>query len=143
MEKFEMIMEAFKARLEGVDPSVPVIRNADIPEKVEAGNAIFLNDGAEQDSERPLGGFGDTSHTHTVEILLIVAPENPDDRDTEFADLLRKVRDALLLDTSFGGLVDGFEMSRPDSVTDAKNGSVGYKAATLEPQIIYQTESFI
>ncbi len=139
-EKFELIMEAIKTSLSGV--SATIERNVDVPQSLEGENLVILRDGQEQASERPLGGFTNVTHDHMVEIVVIVAPADPDDRDSDFADLCGEVRDSLLFDPSFGGLVGGLDFDKPTGVTEASAGASGIKAGTIEVNFTYDTNSF-
>lgn len=138
---FEQIMNALLSSLSGMS-AVEIGRNIDIPVQLETGLLISVNDGQELARETVLGVGQYTQHQHQAEIVVVSAASDPDDRDSSFDVACRSIRDAVLVDPTFGGLIGGLELRKPDGVTDGSEGSGGIKAGAIPVTFYYDTNSF-
>lgn len=140
MSKFEQIMDAFKVAL--TNPSRIVERNTDVPQELESGNLVIIEDGQETAAFTPMG-FQSTEHEHQIKIILVCATADPDARDAAYDSLLTAIESALLANPSLGGLIGGMEFRRPDSSVQSQNGTSGIKASALDVSFHYTTNSFL
>lgn len=135
----EKVLEAIKDALIGA--GIETERNIDVPVKVPADGMVILRDGDPGEPERLCGGFETSYYYHAIELELLAQAALDDARDKKYDALVRRVRTALYADKTFGGLIFGFETSKPEPQIITIEGGVSIKAAVLVITAEYQTDN--
>ena len=136
MSTTEAILDAVYSALEA--QGLPLERNAASPVEVGPDGLVIFRDGDPGEPERLLGGFEESYYTHVPEIELYVQKLDGENRDTVFENLVSGVKAALFADKTFGGLIYGFTVSRPEVFTAADEGVKLMKVGIIRPALEYQ-----
>jgi hypothetical protein len=140
ISKTEQILGVLKSRLEAI-PDVIVERNSAAPEKIPTGGLIILRDGAADEPEQPLGGFGGIYCRQDAEIEIYVENGDAASRDTTFDTLLQEIGAALDADPALDSLAFGLTYGRPEINTEAVIGGPAIKAGTLIVAIEFEADT--
>lgn len=140
ISKTEQVLGVLKSRLEAI-PDVIVERNSAVPEKIPTSGLIILRDGAADEPEQPLGGFGGIYCRQDAEIEIYVENGDAASRDTTFDTLLQEIGAALDADPALDSLVFGLTYGRPEIDTEAVIGGPAIKAGTLIVAIEFEADT--
>lgn len=124
-----------------VSASINIERNSVVPEKVTEEGLVILRDGDPGEPERLLGGFEASYYTHAIPIELFVQNGNANTRDQRYDTLLTAVKNVLYADKTFGGLIYGFETSKPEAETLPVENGPPIKAGNLIITLEYETNN--
>lgn len=108
--------------------------------QLDAG-LLFIPDGEEQDSFRPLGGFQATDHIHTLPIEIYYSALADVTRNTGFDALLSILDTLLAADPTLGGNVTGLDWLRPDTETIGGDGTAPFKTGVVNVTFTYTTST--
>lgn len=144
--KSETVLEGLKDQIADYFDSVAwtgedvtVLRNADVPMKIEGGGLVIIRDGNPGDPERCLGDGAPFYYSHDIPIEIYVQDIEQADRDELFDDLSAGVGAAIETDKTLAGECKGCLYSKPEGETNAVEGAAPIKSATIPTTFDYET----
>ena len=137
--KREAALQALLAVLSTVG-AASVVRNDPLPIEAPSPDMIIIEDG---DMGEPTIELSPVIYywQHIVSVLLLVTGDTSAARDTMLDTRMMAIRDAILADTTLGGLVGDITLNPPELDSEAQDDITAYRLARMPIVLMYQTTS--